>query len=51
VTVTVALALLALLLAILAWVPPLRTYYLLNVAVAVLALAVVLMTGAIKLAS
>lgn len=44
----VALYVLALILAILAAIPPLRTYFLLNVAVGLMALGLVLQSGAIK---
>lgn len=44
----VALYVLGLVLAILAAIPPLRTYYLLNAAVVSIAVGLVLMVGAIK---
>jgi flagellar biosynthesis component FlhA len=45
---TTALYVLALILAILAAIPPLRTFYLLNLAVVALALGLVINSGAIK---
>ena len=46
--ITVALYVLGLILSILAAIPPLRGFYLLNVAVVCLALGLVLASGAIK---
>ena len=46
--VTTALYVLGLILAILAAVPPLRAYYLLNVAVVCLALGLVISSGAVR---
>lgn len=48
-TLAAFLALLSLILALVAIAPPLRNYYLLNIAVAVLAVVAVLLTGAVKL--
>ena len=48
---TTALYVLALILAILAAIPPLRTFFLLNAAVGCLALGLVLSSGVVKLAS
>jgi hypothetical protein len=48
---TTALYVLGLILAILAVIPPLRTYYLLNVAVVCLALGLVISTGVVRAAS
>jgi len=47
---TSALYVLGLILAILAAIPPLRAYYLLNVAVVCLALGLVISSGVVKLA-
>ena len=46
--ISVALAVLGLVLAILAAIPPLRDYFLLNIAVVILALSMVLTSGAIR---
>lgn len=48
-TIEAFLAFLALVLALVGIAPPLRNYYLVNIAVAVLCVCVVLITGAVKL--